>query len=355
MLPVDASAPLSLTFILPTRNRREWVGRAIESCLRADQPDVQVEVLVVDGNSTDGSFEELHQRYANDRRVRLVRQTGPKGFMPACFGAVPKVMTRFVTFMYDDDVLSPFWADMPRAMQRCRANFVLGFSAGANIERVVTFEPVTRLLIVTPSFLLRGFFGFGHQLSSSGLPFSPICCLTRTDWLREWMSEVGQFTHGRRIREYFMMQRNAGPDLMIYLLSISNHTGEIPLFDGPVAQCSAHTASLTSGFESTELAIGYWLAGVWLCGRLRGLRRHTDAGWCAAYVVRQGLRLVLKRLGRRQLAWLGPMMAEIAAVFFQTTLNPSAISFFKAFVVFVLPRRWRAQFSLSSRTESLLR
>lgn len=354
MSPADSNAPLSLTFILPTRNRREWVGRAIESCLRADQPDVRVEVLVVDGNSTDGSFEELQRRYASDLRVRLIRQTGPKGFMPACFFSVPQVMTRFVTFMYDDDVLSPFWSDMPREMQRRRADFVLGFGAEANIETQVAFEPVTRLLIVTPSLLLRGYFGFGHQLSSHGLPFSPICCLTRTDWLREWMAEMKQFTSGQPIREYFMMQRSAGPDLMIYLLSISNHAGEIPVFDGPVAQFSSHVASLTSGLEPTDLPIGYWLAAVWLCGRLRELRRHSDAGWCAAYVVRQGLRLALKRLRRGQLVWLCPLLAEIAGVFLRTVLNPGAIAFVKAFVTFLLPRRWRPQFGLLSRRESLL-
>jgi hypothetical protein len=222
------------------------------------------------------------------------------------------------------------------------------------IERVAAFKPVPQLRIVTSSFLLRGYFGFGHQLSSYSLPANPICCLTRTDWLHEWMSEVKQFTSVRPVREYFMMQRNAGPDLMIYLLSISKHAGEIPVFDGPVAQFSAHAASFTSELEQTDLLIGYWLAGIWLCDRLRRLRRYTDAGWCAAYVVRQGLRLALKRLRRGRPAWLCSLLAEITGVFLKTVLNPSAFSFIKAFVAFLLPRRWRPQFGLSSRTESLL-
>ena len=77
--PVD-SAPLELTFILPTRNRRQVVKRAIESCLQAHRPgEIHVSVLIVDGNSTDGSFEEVAERYGQDARVRLVRQQGPKG------------------------------------------------------------------------------------------------------------------------------------------------------------------------------------------------------------------------------------------------------------------------------------
>ena len=62
----DSSPPLALTFILPTRNRRQWVGRAIESCLQAHQSAVHVEVLVIDGNSTDGSFEWVQQRYLEE-------------------------------------------------------------------------------------------------------------------------------------------------------------------------------------------------------------------------------------------------------------------------------------------------
>src|SRR5437773_4005287 len=113
----QAGAPLELTFILPTRNRREWVRRAIASCLRAHQEGVSVEVLIIDGDSTDGSFEDLQQRYGNDSRVRLFRQQGAKGFMAACFFAIPQVRTPFATFMYDDDVLSPYWADLPRELQ----------------------------------------------------------------------------------------------------------------------------------------------------------------------------------------------------------------------------------------------
>jgi glycosyltransferase involved in cell wall biosynthesis len=350
----DHATPLALTFILPTRNRRDYVTRAIDSCLQAHGPDLRVELLVVDGNSTDGSFEELQQRYGSDPRVRLVRQSGPKGFMPACFFAVPQVRTPFVTFMYDDDVLSPFWGDLPREMRRRGADFVMGFSTESDIGRIAPFQRVTRLRVVTPSFLIRAFFGCGQELSSHGLPYSPICCLTRTDRLLEWMTELQQFTRDRPLRDYFMMQRNAGPDLMIYLHSIASHTGEICLFDGPVAQFSAHVASFTSGLEPTDLTIGYWLAHVWLCDRLQRLNRNSDAGWCSAYAVKQGLRLVLKRVRRRRWAWLGSLLGEIGALAARSLAGASAGSFLKSLFVLLLPRGWRPQFGLSSRTESLL-
>ena len=352
--PVAAAAPLALTFILPTRNRRQWVGRAIESCLQAHQSAVCVEVLVIDGNSTDGSFEWVQQRYGADPRVRLFRQQGPKGFIPACFFAVPQVRTPFVTFMYDDDVLSNHWADLPRELQRRGASFIMGFNTEGDIAKSASFERVTRLRLVSPSFLLRAYCGCGHELSRHGLPFSPICCLTRTDWLREWTRELQQFTRGRPLREHFMMQRNAGPDLMIYFYSIVNHSEEIVVFDGPVAQFSAHSESITSGFTKTDLTIGYWLAHIWLCDRLCALGRHADAGWCAAYSVKQGLRLVLRRLRRGQPLWLASMLKEIAALTGRTISAPSALWFATSFLALLLPRRCRPRFGLSARTEQLV-
>jgi glycosyltransferase involved in cell wall biosynthesis len=350
----DPAPPLALTFILPTRNRRQWVGRAIDSCLLAHQSGVCVEVLVIDGNSTDGSFEWVQQRYGADPRVRLLRQQGPKGFMPACFFAVPQVRTPFVTFMYDDDVLSCYWADLPRELQRRGSGFIMGFGTEEDVARCASFERVTSLRLVSPSFLLRAFHGCGRELSRHDPPFSPICCLTRTDWLREWTREVEQFTRGRPLREHFMIQRNAGPDLMIYLYSIVNHSEEIVVFDGPVAQFSTHSESMTSGFTKTDLTIGYWLPRIWLCDRLCALGRHADAGWCAAYTVKQGVRLVLKRLRRGEPLWLASLLKEIAALTGRTISAPSAFWFAKSFLTLLLPRGWRPRFGLSGRAEQLV-
>src|SRR2546427_12729026 len=115
--------------------------RALESCLRVERKGVRVEVLVIDGNSTDGSFAELQERYSADPRVRAVRQEGPEGFMPACFFALPQGRTPFVTFMYDDDVLSPFWSELVAGLERWRADFGFVFSADGDLSQAVPFAP----------------------------------------------------------------------------------------------------------------------------------------------------------------------------------------------------------------------
>ena len=352
--PADASAVPRLTFILPTRNRRAWVGRAIDCCLAVDRPGAGVEVLVIDGNSTDGSFEELTARYGSDPRVRLMRQQGAKGFMPACFFAVPLVRTALATFMYDDDVLSPYWSDLVAELDRRGADFIMGFGAEGDLARPREFARVTQLILLSPSALLRAYCGRGRELSTrEGLPFSPVACLTRTDWLREWTQALERFTRGRPLREYFMMRRNAGPDLMIYFFSIIQHAGDIAVFDGPVAQFSAHEESITSGLEPTDLTIGYWLAHVWLGEQLRSLGRAADAGWCGAYTVKQGIRLLLKRARRGRGAWLGALARETAGVATRALFSRAGASFGGSFFTLLLPRGWRPLKALSLRREAM--
>ena len=340
---------IELTFILPTRDRARWVGRAIESCLRVQQTGVGVEVLVLDGNSTDGTFERIQEQFGGDSRVRLMKQQ-TKGFMPACFEALPLVRTPFASFMYDDDVLSPFWVDLPRGMGGQGAGFALGFGAEGSLEQTVPFERAGFFHVISPSALLRAYCGAGRELFRHGLPFSPICCLTRTPELHRWRAEVEQFVQGRPFREYFMMRLNAGPDLLIYFSSILNHEGDVMVFDGAVAQFTVHDSSMTVSSGPIDIPVGYWLAYVWLANRLRGCVGRSETGWCTAYAVKSGLRLLWKRIRRRRWGWTGSFAKEIAVLTGQSLAGRNSFAFIKnLFVLLFLPRALRPKLSVPLR------
>jgi glycosyltransferase involved in cell wall biosynthesis len=59
-------------------NEAETAGTAIERVLAVDIPDVEIELVVVESNSTDGT-REIVTAHAEDPRVRLVLQDGPRG------------------------------------------------------------------------------------------------------------------------------------------------------------------------------------------------------------------------------------------------------------------------------------
>jgi glycosyltransferase involved in cell wall biosynthesis len=59
-------------------NEAETVATAIERVLAVDIPDVDVELVIVESKSPDGT-RAIVSRYASDERVRLVLQDAPRG------------------------------------------------------------------------------------------------------------------------------------------------------------------------------------------------------------------------------------------------------------------------------------
>lgn len=94
------STPLVST-IIPTYNRENLVGEAIESVL--DQSYRNVEVVVVDDGSTDGTVERLKQY---DNRIKLIvqRNSGPAA---ARNRGIAASSGDFVAFLDSDDLWLP--------------------------------------------------------------------------------------------------------------------------------------------------------------------------------------------------------------------------------------------------------
>jgi succinoglycan biosynthesis protein ExoA len=69
-----------LSIIIPCRNEVRFLGRCLDSILGAGYPESRMEVLVVDGGSTDGTRELVRARAAGDARVRML--DNPQGSTP---------------------------------------------------------------------------------------------------------------------------------------------------------------------------------------------------------------------------------------------------------------------------------
>ncbi len=69
-----------VTVIMPVRDEAEHIGAALASVLTQDHPADRMEVLVVDGGSTDGTTEQILELAAEDHRVHLLHN--PAGIVP---------------------------------------------------------------------------------------------------------------------------------------------------------------------------------------------------------------------------------------------------------------------------------
>jgi hypothetical protein len=303
-----------VTFILPTRNRKRFVRRAIDSCLACESDTVSPRVIVIDGESEDGTFADLQNVYGHDPRVELIENSKSAGFMNTCFQGVDLVKSKWVTFMYDDDVLSPFWGSMAAKLADTRSSFIMGYGAEFNADDVYPFKPIAEYKNYEPKQLLLAYYGRAQGIDFKGFPVSPICCITTIELLREWAGQVKSFCSRNSIRQHFMLQRNIGPDLMIYLLSMLRSASAVPLAVAVVAQFSAHPTSMSIRFGSSDLRIGYWLARIFAFRFLCQTTQWREAAICGSAIVLMGVRILIARLRRFETRWCGMILAEISGV-----------------------------------------
>ena len=92
-----------VSVVIPTHNRRRLLGQALQSAMR--QRGVEVEVVVVDDGSTDGTADVVAA--VRDERVRLLRHERPLGMAAARNGGAAAARGAWVAFLDDDDLWAP--------------------------------------------------------------------------------------------------------------------------------------------------------------------------------------------------------------------------------------------------------
>ena len=97
------SAPLTASVVIPTRNRPDLLALTLRSVL--GQRDVDIEVVVVDDG--EGPETVALVNALDDARVRLIRNSGPRGECGARNCGVAAAQREWVAFCDDDDLWAP--------------------------------------------------------------------------------------------------------------------------------------------------------------------------------------------------------------------------------------------------------
>ena len=153
---VRSSQP-RLSVIVPVYNEAATFVELIEQLLNKTIDGLDIEVILVESNSTDGS-RDLVLRYKNHPRVRLILEDEPKGKGHAVRSGLKAATGEIVLFQdadleYDIDDYDALIAPLLRFQN----NFVLGsrHSVGRNRWKIRRFSD-------SPG--LAAFFNFGHIL-----------------------------------------------------------------------------------------------------------------------------------------------------------------------------------------------
>lgn len=100
---------LTLTAVICTRNRADWIARSAGSLARQRIPGQRFEVLVVDNGSSDSTAEEVFRLQEHHPIVRYAYEEHP-GLSHARNRALLESCGDIVAFLDDDAIAEPDWA-----------------------------------------------------------------------------------------------------------------------------------------------------------------------------------------------------------------------------------------------------
>ena len=202
-----------ISIILPMYNKRDLVGRAIDSVLAQGFTDW--ELIIIDDGSTDCGTETV-KKYT-DRRIKYLWQENA-GAGPARNNGIKNSTGRYLTFLDADDEWLPEFLEISYAT--LEENLDCDFSvAGYYLDYAVVDGKLQRDVDATVRLMASGWTQGPHRLSPEASDFELHHVLghINTDTLfarREVIEKYGG---------YYDTKRAFGEDTYLYWLLVQNH------------------------------------------------------------------------------------------------------------------------------------
>jgi len=274
------SAPL-VSIMVPVYNRRRLLAECLESALAQTWRDL--EVVVVDNASTDGTGDVCREFARADSRVRIFRNSdniGPVRNWQRCFR---EAQGHYGKLLFSDDVLSPHYLEKTLPLMR-DPHVAFVFTMAMIGPEPLTSRPAYRFAAHSSRFPRRHY--IRRALFGSHVPVSPGAALFRVSDLRGSLQlaipspTMADFAH-----------HGAGIDLLLYLMTAVRYE-EVAYVAEPLVFFRAHEGSITHSGDS-RLADAYYQARIWFAAHTQGrwtLASTLAAVWLSA--IRSRRRLV---------------------------------------------------------------
>ncbi len=203
-------APDMISVLIPTYNVDPYIDECISSVLNQTYKNLQI--IVVDDGSTDGTYEKLQTYAQKDKRIELYHHVPNQGAAITREETLSHVKGKYLIFVDSDDYISPtFVAHMARQIRRSKTNFVINNTVIVKKQKTGKENEL-----------------WWTQLPGSGLYHIPPECM----WF-QWAlwGKIFDANFIKRIDLHFPRVRH-NTDLFSHAVIVS-HTQHIYITDGP--------------------------------------------------------------------------------------------------------------------------
>lgn len=280
-----------VSFIIPTLNRVRYVGRAVASCVAAgERAGVPFEVVVLDSESDDGSWEMLTARFGADARVLLRQNKRGLGPTRSWLDGAAHVTGDVVTFIWSDDYVAETMLVHLLPALEAGGDLAIGQAIVRDAEDNSAFPDrgiPTRAL--DPAEIAGAYYGVSRTIAKP--PASPACALFSRRAFDRWMELVLAHAEDDPLVHQLMWRRAIGPDLLLFLVALDMQRGAVTFAGEIVAQFSSHDDSITISSPEWLLRGGY-LAARMMALRQAGLFRSLPRRLRGAMLARTALQSI---------------------------------------------------------------
>jgi|694.fasta_scaffold97087_3 hypothetical protein len=252
-----------ITLIILTKKRDFIFKRFFYNLYNKLKKNLNINFLVIHSSNLNESI-ELKKYLKSFTRVTYVKQE-TRGFMNACFESIDYVNSKYCTFIYDDDDISLYITQIYKNLLNTN-NFSMGYGIVTSLNNKNDNFKTMSKYIYSKDEILQAYYGL-NKLGIKTLPVSPICTIFKKDFLYLWKKKILEFCKNNNFRRHFLLKKNIGPDLMIYLFNII-YEKKIIFFKPHCASFVEHPKSMSVILGSFQLKIGYWLAKISLLNNM---------------------------------------------------------------------------------------
>ena len=260
-----------VSILIPVFNREEFIEPCIESAL--SQSYRNMEVIVVDNASIDGTWKICERYRQMDRRVRIFRNSENIGPVRNWMRCLEEARGQYVKILFSDDLIDhAFLSRTVPFLKDPEVGFVYtGTIIGSEpwIGRKTYFGDGTTGKYSSKEFIFR-------SLYSGSVPVSPGCALFRTVDVKRNLFLVLPDAAGTDFSA-----RGAGSDLLLYLLTAIQYKW-VQFVSEPLSFFRAHSGTITVRGEKTGIQEDYMTARLWFTNRFLDsstVRRFNSLAW----------------------------------------------------------------------------
>lgn len=239
-----------VSILIPTYNREILIGECIQSAL--NQTYIDIEVIVVDNASTDGTWNICQEYAALDPRIRIFRNETNIGPVRNWLRCVSEARGEYSKILFSDDLVAPeYIANTLPLLQNPVIAFVYTAAYIGEAIGKGTVEYVNHSKTLYP---VDEYF---ELLRRARVPFSPGAAIFRTADIKKNLHD----TLPTYLPHEFW-KHGAGPDVMLYALTALDYTS-VAAIDEPLVLFRAHAGSISTTNANNEVLEGYRAALSW--------------------------------------------------------------------------------------------